>query len=360
MDGAVLAARLILAAVLIAAGVGKLLDLPGSRRALSDFGVPEPLARYGGAALPILELATAAALLIQPAARWGAVAALALLAAFTVGIARALAHGEAPDCHCFGAFHSAPAGPGQLVRNAVLAGLAGLVIVEAPVSSVRDVLGARGHPGALLLLVGVATALLAASLELWRQRRHLRQQLVGARRIADAVPPGLPVGALAPGFAVRGANGDTVTLDDLRSPGRPVALVFGAPGCGPCSVLVPELPRWQETLADRLTIGPVGIDTYLRCEAAGAATGMSLQEIYEHDPVLAAESEELHALFASYRLKATPAAVLVTAEGTVASATVDGKLAIEGLIRIAASGRGAPGLQLAHAGPSRSTRTPVS
>ena len=126
-------------------------------------------------------------------------------------------------------------------------------------------------------------------------------------------------------------------------------MVFGAPGCGPCSALTPELPRWQQALAGTFTFGLVGIDTYLRYEAAMAATGRSLPEVYEHDPDLAVESDELDVVFASYRLKATPAAVLVTPEGTIASATVDGKLAIEGLIRIAASGRGAPGLQLAHA-----------
>ena len=262
MDGAVLAARLVLAAVFIAAGVGKLLDLPGSRRALRDFGVGEPLARYGGTALPILELATAVALLIQPVARWGGLAALLLLAAFSVGIVNALAHGQTPDCNCFGAFHSAPAGRGQLVRNAVLAALAGFVAVAGPGSSLDAVVAGRGRSAGVAVLGGATLALLVASLELWRQRRHLREQLTGARRIINAIPPGLAVGALAPGFAIRGANGDTVTLDDLRSRGRPVALVFGAPGCGPCSALAPELPRWQKALAGKLTVGPVGIDTY--------------------------------------------------------------------------------------------------
>src|SRR3954454_20528678 len=108
MSGLIFATRLLLAGVLIAAGTGKLLDLHGSQRAVREFGVPEPFARLGGVALPITEVATAAALLLQPSATWGAAAALVLFVAFIAGIVNALAHGKAPDCNCFGQLHSAP------------------------------------------------------------------------------------------------------------------------------------------------------------------------------------------------------------------------------------------------------------
>ena len=137
MDGAVLAARLVLAAVFIAAGVGKLLDLPGSRRALRDFGVGEPLARYGGTALPILELATAAALLVQPVARWGGLAALLLLAAFSVGIVNALAHGQDPRLQLLRSISLGAGGSWPACSQGVLAALAGFVAVAGPGSSVR-------------------------------------------------------------------------------------------------------------------------------------------------------------------------------------------------------------------------------
>src|SRR4051794_14150130 len=102
MDAAVLAARLLLAALFIVAGVGKLADLPGFRGTLRGFGVGERLARIAAVALPLAELATAAALLLQPSAMWGAAAALVLLVVFTGGIVNALARGDAPDCGCFG------------------------------------------------------------------------------------------------------------------------------------------------------------------------------------------------------------------------------------------------------------------
>jgi uncharacterized membrane protein YphA (DoxX/SURF4 family)/thiol-disulfide isomerase/thioredoxin len=345
MGTSALVVRLVLAGVFLVVGVGKLADLPGFRDTLRGFGVDERLARIGAVTLPIAELATAAALLVQPLAIWGGAAALLLLVAFTGAIVNALARGDAPDCGCFGALRSAAVSRLQVVRNVVLGTLAVFVLAEGPGTAIAD----DGTSAAVALLLGAATcALLVLSLQLWRERRGLREALTALRRIAAAVPPGLPVGALAPSFAVRGANGDTVTLDDLRAHGQPVALVFCAQGCGPCSALAPELPRWQAALAGTLTIGLVGVDTYLRYEEAAGPTGATVQEVYERDPVLAEEADELNGVLAAYRLTATPSAVLVTPEGTIASATVDGRLAIEALIRLAVTRRGAPGLQVAH------------
>src|SRR3954447_3661545 len=292
MDAAVLAARLLLAALFVVSGVGKLADLPGFRGTLRGFGLGEPLARIGAVALPVAELATAAALLVQPLAIWGAAAALLLLTAFTGAIVNALARGDAPDCGCFGALQSAAVSRRQVVRNAVLGGLAVFVVAAGPGTAIAE----DGASAAVVGLLAAATcALLVLSLQLWRERRGLREGIAALQRIAAAVPPGLPVGALAPSFSVRGANGDTVTLDDLRAHGRPVALVSCAQASGPCSALAPELPRWQAALAGTLTIGSVGVDTFLRYEAAAGPTRASVQDVYERDPVLAEEGDELNA-----------------------------------------------------------------
>src|SRR4051812_8581662 len=303
MDAAVLAARLLLAAVFVVAGVGKLADLPGFRRALRGFGVGERPARIGAVALPVAELATAAALLAQPSAIWGAAAALVLLVAFTGAIVNALARGDAPDCGCFGALHSAPVGRRQVARNAVLAAPAVFVVVAGPGAAIT----ATGASAAVALVLGVATcSLLALALHLRRERRRLREGLTTVRGIAAAAPPGLAAGALAPSFSGRGANGDRGSPDDPRPPGQPRALIFCAQGCGPCSALAPELPRWQAALAETLTIGLVGVHTYLRFEVAAAPTGAMVHEVYERDPELAAEADELNAVLAAYKLTATP------------------------------------------------------
>ncbi|HXR64528.1 MAG TPA: MauE/DoxX family redox-associated membrane protein, partial [Ktedonobacteraceae bacterium] len=72
MTVAFLLARLLLSAVFLIAGLAKLADLPGSQRALHNFGVPEMLARPLGIVLPIVEIVTAIALVSAHWARYGA------------------------------------------------------------------------------------------------------------------------------------------------------------------------------------------------------------------------------------------------------------------------------------------------
>jgi uncharacterized membrane protein YphA (DoxX/SURF4 family) len=60
VDTALLVARLLLAAVFIMAGAAKLTDNPGSRHAITDFGLPAALAAPLGVLLPLAELAVAA------------------------------------------------------------------------------------------------------------------------------------------------------------------------------------------------------------------------------------------------------------------------------------------------------------
>src|SRR5438045_2029559 len=118
--------RALLVSVFAVAGFAKLADLDGSRRAVAGFGVPERLARPLGTLLPFAELSAAGLLLFGATARAGAALALALLVAFSAGIARSVARGEAPDCHCFGQLHSEPAGPRTLIRSLTLGGMAAL------------------------------------------------------------------------------------------------------------------------------------------------------------------------------------------------------------------------------------------
>ena len=70
MDAALLFARLLLAAVFVVAGVAKLADREGSRRAVADFGVPVALAAPLGILLPLAELAVAATLIPTSTAFW--------------------------------------------------------------------------------------------------------------------------------------------------------------------------------------------------------------------------------------------------------------------------------------------------
>ena len=61
MTSAALVCRIILAAVFLIAGLAKLVD-PARSESLSEFGVPRRMAAPAGLALPVVELAVAAAL----------------------------------------------------------------------------------------------------------------------------------------------------------------------------------------------------------------------------------------------------------------------------------------------------------
>ena len=98
MDYVLLLARIILAIVFLVAGIGKLLDLKGSKNAMLGFGLPDLLAGPASIALPIAELVTALLLIPKSTAWWGAILAFLLLAAFVGGIAYNMSKGRAPDC----------------------------------------------------------------------------------------------------------------------------------------------------------------------------------------------------------------------------------------------------------------------
>src|SRR5438309_4860864 len=158
MDIVLLLARLLLAVVFVVAWLAKLADRAGSRKALLDFGVPAMFVAPFAVLLPLAELAVAVPLLLTASAWWGAIGALALLLLFVVGIGYNLAHGRTPDCHCFGQLHSAPAGWPTLIRNLVLAALAGVVVVfgrSAPGPGVLDWLAALTVSQRIEVLVGV-------------------------------------------------------------------------------------------------------------------------------------------------------------------------------------------------------------
>jgi peroxiredoxin len=308
MASAVLAARLLLAAVFATAAVAKLLDRRGTREALQGFGVPGFALASGAVLLPVAELATAVALVPQPFAQWGGLAALVLLLGFIAGISNALLHGEAPDCHCFGQLQSEPAGHGTLVRNVVLAALAAFVTVAGPGPSVT---------------AGIAAVVLGAlALRLWQTNRDLRRHLDNAHAQLALFPPGLPVGTPAPAFSLPDIHGETVTLDALRARGRPVVLVFVSPGCGPCETWSPELFRWQAMLADEITIAIISDGTPAQNRAIFGDSGAQvlLQETLE--------------VTKAYRVGGTPVTVLINAEGMVASKPISGAIAGESFIRL--------------------------
>ena len=314
-----------LAAVFLVASVGKLLDLPGARRALEGFGVPTRAARIGGVVLPLAELAVGIALLVRPTARWGALCALLLLLAFAGAVARAMSRGEAPDCHCFGQIHSEPAGPTTLIRNGVLAAMAGVVVVAGPGPSVAAAVTSLHGAAIGLVAVSVLAAVLAvAVLQLWADRRRLRADLKIA--IASQTAPGLARNTPAPDFDLSPVRGTISSLTELTERLRPSVLVFVSTACGPCLEMLPTLGRWQDSLSSSVTLAAIFSGEREEVERLCA----------EHELSLALAQDENEA-FDLYELRATPSAVLIDVNGIVASAPAEGVPAIEALIRTGAA-----------------------
>jgi peroxiredoxin len=324
---ALLVGRLVLAAVFVVAGLAKLADRHGARHAATDFGVPERLAGIFGIALPLAELAVAVALIPTSTAVWGALAALVLLLAFGGAIAWNLARGRTPDCHCFGALHSEPAGWRTLTRNAGLAGVSVFVLAGGwsdPGRSAVAWIGRLDTAGALAVAalavaVSIAVAATWAYRRLRRRLEELETRLAQSRR--DEPVLGLPWGAPAPEFVLPDVNGEEVALRDLRSLGRAVLLVFADPGCGPCQAMLPDIARWQQEYEGLLTVTVIN--------SGSPAESRAKAEEHELDYVLCDEERKV---YRSYEGAGTPSAVLVDSGGTILSALAAGPKAITALV----------------------------
>jgi len=340
---AMLLARLLLAAVFAVAGVAKLADRAGSRQAIINFGLPAVLATPLGLLLPLAEVAVAVALVPASTAWWAAVGALTLLLVFVGGIAANLARGREPECHCFGQLHSAPAGWKTLARNGALTLVAGFIVWQGYGSSAGP--GALSWLGGLTAapLVGLALGLGALALlvgqwwflvNLLRQNGRLmvRVEALEARLGAGGVvlsingaqaqqQPGLPVGSEAPDFTLSGLYGETLTLESLRSSGKPIMLLFTDPNCGPCTAMLPEIARWQEEHAEKLTLSLISRGVSEENKTKTSEHGLR--------NVLVQKDWEISE---AYEIKGTPSAVLIGPDGKVASPVAGGAQGIRGLL----------------------------
>jgi len=344
MSIALLIARLLLALVFALAGLTKLADLHGSRKAMRDFGLPAFLANPFGALLPLAELSVAIALIPTASAWWAALGSLVLVLLFIAGISYNLARGRTPDCHCFGQLYSKPIGWPTLARNVLLAAVAGFVIWQGRTNaglSAVDWLGALTLAQRIELLLGVVVVALLAS-EGWLLFQMLRQQgrlllrieameaqLATIGKVPQAVvagtpppvTPGLPVSSPAPAFALSGLYGEMLTLDSLRAAGKPVMLLFSDPGCGPCSALMPEVGRWQRDYAGKLTLVLISRGSPETNRAKASEHGIT--------SVLLQKDREVAEAYKAY---GTPGAVLVRPDGMIHSSLAQGADAIRALV----------------------------
>ena len=283
---------------------------------------------------------------------YGAVGALVLLAVFSIAIGVSLARGRAPDCHCFGQLHSAPASWKTLARNGVLAALA---VVSLAGNVTDDQASATAWLGDLegaellaLIVAAVALGVLvvggAAFLTLMRSYGKVLTRLdrveaalasAGYELDDEPMPEfGLAPGTPAPAFAARSLSGEPASFGTFLESGLPAVLLFTSPNCGPCSALMPTVAAWQRDHAETLSIVLV---------SDGAADEVSA-EAAEHE-LANVLLDDGHATYEAYEANGTPSAVVIAPDGTIGSWVVAGSEWIERLVEQTAAGDDTSGVE---------------
>jgi hypothetical protein len=121
----------ILAVALMYAAVSKALRPAETAAGFAALDVPG--APVVARVVPVVEVGVGLALLWAP--RLGGAAALVLLGAFSVFLARAVRHGVRAPCNCFGQTAGRPVSGVELARNAILAGFAAAALLaDRPVT----------------------------------------------------------------------------------------------------------------------------------------------------------------------------------------------------------------------------------
>jgi len=122
-------------------------------------------------------------------------------------------------------------------------------------------------------------------------------------------------------FSLSGLHGETLTLDFLRAPGKPVVLVFADPGCSPCNALMPDIGRYQREHTEQFTLAMISRGSPEDNRAKSAEHGL-VHVLLQQDQEVAD----------AYQLVGTPSAVVVRPDGSVGSAMIAGRDSVRAMI----------------------------
>ncbi len=117
-------AAVVVGAVFLVAGATKIASVAAWRQQAADLGAPQWIARV----LPGVEIAIGALLVSQFQRRAVAIAAAAVLLAFTALLVVRLRQGRRPPCACFGSLSAKPIGWSHVARNAVFVAVAAVAV----------------------------------------------------------------------------------------------------------------------------------------------------------------------------------------------------------------------------------------
>jgi peroxiredoxin len=346
-------ARLLLAAVFATAGLAKLGRRAETESTLEAFGVGFAWRSPIATALPLAELAIAAALLPAASAPYAGVAAFLLLVAFSIAVARTLRRGEQVDCNCFGSLGPSEISGWTLARNLALLVPAGLVATVGWSDAGPSAVAWIGHLSATAALASLGGAALvvaalafALALQVMRQNGRLLDRLEaledgsGAGAPSPARPPRpIHAGKPAPFFTLPDLDGRQVALADLLAEHRELLLFFTDPGCHACNPVLPEVGRRQREPGE----GPLPVVMSL-----GDAE-VNRVKAAEHGLELVLLQEDFD-LARAFGLTGMPGAVLIDRDGRIAAEPAEGTNPVADLLDATAPVRPAETLEVTMGG----------
>lgn len=335
MEVILLIVRLALAAVFATAGAGKLFDRDGSEKAFADFGLPEPLRRPLYFLLPAIEIALAIGLLFVQSSWFSAIGAAGLLSIFIGGMVYQMAKGNSPNCHCFGQIHSEPVGVTSILRNVAFMAIAGVLIWSGQNS--QGLALANTNQEVMQVAIGIAViGLLAAVVYFLKKISEQQTQIMRRIELLEVVSQqgsdveresvthpheGLPIGGHFPDFELYDLNANLVSSQQIKAQEVPTLFFFVSPTCNPCKALLPDVNGWRKELLGKVNFVFI-------------SNGKAQDNIdkFGNDPLkpilLQKEREVADAVKAQW----TPTAVLMDANGRVASHAAAGDAGIRKLV----------------------------
>lgn len=324
--------RLALFGIFVLAGIGKLMDLEGSEKAVKGFGVPDSLAKPIGVGLPVFEIVLALSFLFVTTSWFAAIGSVLLISVFLGGMIYQIAQGKAPDCHCFGQIHSEPVGKSSLLRNGGFAILALFLAIQGRANQGASLADDNSGMTIVLILILVVLAVGVFYLKrIFDQQGELMRRIDLLEVISkdgqtvereEAIPPteGLAIGSPFPEFQLKNLDGTTAISSDIFG-AKPAIVFFVSPDCSPCKALYPEIREWQKELGEKLDFVFVSSgDLKANRDKYGETDGIR---------VIVEEKRELAE---SVKAQWTPSALFVNADGRIGSYVSTGDSAIRLLV----------------------------
>jgi peroxiredoxin len=332
MDIVLFALKLLLAGIFGVAAVAKTIDRVGSRKAMTQFGVPDSLTGALTFVLPLAEMSVAIALVVPRFAWWGAIGALTLLILFTLVIAVNLGLGRKSDCHCLGQLHSRPIGWSTLARNLFLGACTLIVLTQSgahagPIFPAGALATAQNFAAVFYVVIVLVLAFQSwLIVHLIRQHGRLLLQIdnlelrldsSGIPRLEAQVGAGLHIGSAAPSFDLPLLSGRRISLELLLKHGKPLLLIFSDPNCNPCNALLTDVASWEQKFSDKFVPVLISRGSLEDNEAKVAPYGLKYVLIQKN-----------HEVADAYLDNATPSALVVGDDGTIRTSLAIGAEAI--------------------------------